>query len=132
MTEVAVAARVYSVGIFCADQDRAKRFWTETMGFELLGDDPMGPEGGPRWIEVKPPGQDVRLILFTPEGQEHMIGQFSNVLFEVDDIQATYEELTGRGVEFPTPPEKAPWGRWWAQFKDPDGNSYGLGADIVD
>lgn len=123
---------VYSVGIHCRDQDRAKRFWTEAMGFEVLRDEPMGPEGGPRWIEVKPPAQDVRLVLFTPEGSEHLIGQFSNVLFETDDIHAAYQELTAKGVVFTTPPEKAPWGRWWAQFQDPDGNSYGFGADIVD
>lgn len=123
---------VYSVGIHCRDQDRAKRFWTEAMGFEVVRDDPMGPEGGPRWIEVKPPAQDVRLVLYTPEGSEHLIGQFSNVLFETDDIHAAHEELTAKGVVFTTPPEKAPWGRWWAQFQDPDGNSYGFGADIVD
>jgi hypothetical protein len=29
-------------------------------------------------------------------------------------------------VEFPDPPHKEFWG-WWAMFKDPDGNSYGLG-----
>jgi catechol 2,3-dioxygenase-like lactoylglutathione lyase family enzyme len=127
-----MAATVYSVGIYCRDQDAAKRFWTDTMGFELVRDEPMGPEGGPRWIEVRPPAQDVKLVLYTPDGQEDRIGTFSNVLFEVDDVNALYEELTGKGVVFAGPPEKAPWGRWWAQFQDPDGNSYGLGADIVD
>lgn len=127
-----MAASVYSVGIYCGDQDRAKRFWTETMGFELVRDEPMGPEGGPRWIEVKPPAQDVKLVLFTPDGQEDRIGQFANVLFEADDIHALYDDLTAKGVRFAGPPEKAPWGRWWAQFEDPDGNTYGLGAEIVD
>jgi predicted enzyme related to lactoylglutathione lyase len=125
-------ATVYSAGIFCRDQAAAKRFWTETMGFEVVRDDPMGPEGGPRWIEVKPPAQDVRLVLFTPEGQEDRIGTFSNVLFETDDIQALYDDLSAKGVQFTTEPEKAPWGRWWAQFVDPDGNTYGLGAPITD
>lgn len=126
---------VYSVGIFVGDQDRAKRFWTETMGFDLVGDDPMDPTagaGGPRWIAVKPPNQDVQLILFTPPGSEERIGTFSNVLFETDDIESTHRELAAKGVEFDTPPEKAPWGRWWSVFKDPDGNSYGLGAAIGD
>src|SRR3712207_1005464 len=51
----AMISGVRSVGIYVGDQDRAKTFWTETMGFELLGDTPMGQgEGAPRWIEVAP------------------------------------------------------------------------------
>ena len=59
-------------------------------------------------------------------GDQDRIGTFSNVLFECDDIQATHKELAGRGVEFAEEPSKQLWG-WWAVFKDPDGNTYGLG-----
>jgi hypothetical protein len=31
-----------------------------------------------------------------------------------------------RGVEFAEEPSRQFWG-WWAVFRDPDGNSYGLG-----
>ncbi len=118
---------VRSAGIYVGDQDRAKRFWTETLGFELLQDTPMGEgEGAPRWIEVAPPDRNVILVLFTPEGQENLVGGFSNLIFTCDDIHRTYEELSVKGVEFPDPPRKEFWG-WWAMFKDPDGNLYGLG-----
>ncbi|HYY43621.1 MAG TPA: VOC family protein [Actinomycetota bacterium] len=118
---------VRSAGIYVGDQDRAKRFWTETLGFELLQDTPMGEgEGAPRWIEVAPPDRNVILVLFTPEGQENLVGGFSNLIFTCDDIHRTYEELSAKGVEFPDPPRKEFWG-WWAMFKDPDGNLYGLG-----
>jgi len=53
-------------------------------------------------------------------------GTFSNVLFDCDDILATHKELAGRGVEFAEEPSQQFWG-WWATFKDPDGNTYGLG-----
>jgi predicted enzyme related to lactoylglutathione lyase len=43
----------------------------------------------------------------------------------VDDMNATYRELSARGVEFPDPPAQQPWG-WWATVKDPDGNVIGL------
>ena len=44
--------RVRSAQIYAKDQDRAVRFWTETMGCELVRDSPMSPEpGGARWIE---------------------------------------------------------------------------------
>ena len=118
---------VRSVGIFVGDQDWAKDFYTNTLGFELVQDSPMGQEAGAqRWIEVAPPDRAVVLVVFTPEGQEDRIGTFSNVLFNCDDIMKTYTELTEREVEFVDEPRKEFWG-WWASFKDPDGNTYGLG-----
>ena len=85
-------------------------------------------EGGPRWIEVTPPDRNVILVLFTPQEQRHLIGTFSNILWECPDINDTYEELVAKGVEFPESPRKELWGRW-AVFKDPDGNTYGLGQE---
>ena len=118
---------VRSVGIYSGDQDRAKQFFTETLGFELLQDMPMGTEAGaPRWIEVTPPDRHVILVLFTPDDQKDRVGTFSNIVFACGDIQRTYEELRAKGVEFTEAPRKEFWG-WWAVFKDPDGNTYGLG-----
>ena len=53
------------------------------------------------------------------------IGTVANVVFECDDLDTTYEELRGRGVEFSEEPNEQPWGMW-AQFKDVDGNEFGL------
>jgi catechol 2,3-dioxygenase-like lactoylglutathione lyase family enzyme len=118
---------VRSVGIYVGDQDRAKQFFTASLGFELIQDTPMGAEpGAPRWIEVAPPDRNVLLVLFTPAEQQDRIGTFSNVLFDCDDIHKTYEELRAKGVEFAEEPTRQFWG-WWAVFKDPDGNTYGLG-----
>ncbi|MGH7383487.1 MAG: VOC family protein [Candidatus Methylomirabilales bacterium] len=103
---------VRSVGIYVADQQRALDFSTNTLGFELLADSPMG--------------EGAILVLFTPDGQEDRIGTFSNVIFACDDVRGTYEELHARGVEFPDEPREEFWG-WWAMFRDPDGNTYGLG-----
>ncbi|BDG60378.1 hypothetical protein caldi_14680 [Caldinitratiruptor microaerophilus] len=88
----------------------------------------MGPgPDAPRWIEVRLPGDTTKLLLFTPQGHEDRIGTFANVVFLCDDMQRTYEELRAWGVEFPTPPQQAPWGKWWASFRDPDGNEFGFG-----
>lgn len=97
------------------------------MGFQAIVDTPMGEgQGAPRWIEVKADNDDVVLVLFTPEGSESHVGTFSNVIFDCEDIQETYKELKARGVEFIEPPSEQIWG-WWAMFKDPDGNTYGIG-----
>jgi catechol 2,3-dioxygenase-like lactoylglutathione lyase family enzyme len=125
-----VISRVRSVGIYCRDQDEAKEFWTGKIGFELLQDEPMGQEpGSARWIEVRPPADDTVLVLFTPPDQEDLIGRFSNVIFSCPDIKAAYEALKAKGVEFTVEPKMESWGSWWAQFRDPDGNEYGLGQD---
>jgi len=122
-----MATGIRSVGIYVGDQERAKRFFTESLGFDLIGDTPMGDgPGAARWIEVAPTGGPVRLVLFTVDEQKDRIGTFSNVLFDCDDIQQTYEELQAKGVEFTEAPSRQFWG-WWAVFKDPDGNTYGLG-----
>ncbi len=121
-------ASVRSAGIPVRDQQRALYFYTRTLGFELVTDQPMGPEpGAPRWIEVRPKGSSTILVLFTAPGQEHLIGTFSNILFDCDDINATYDELSAKGVEFPTKPKVESWGGWWATFKDSEGNEFGMG-----
>jgi len=109
------------------DQERAKRFWTERMGFALTTDEAYGDE---RWIEVTPPDKAVILVLALrqagdrkPEVPETM--PHSPVMFTCDDIQRTYQELRGRGVSFPTPPTEMPFG-WWSLFEDDGGTRYAL------
>ncbi len=41
---------------------------------------------------------------------------------EVSDVQAIYEELNERGVEFAQTPTKQPWGGTDVLIRDPDGN----------
>lgn len=116
------------VSTYVHDQDRALRFWTETVGWELRLDAPMGDDGT-RWIEVQPPQGTTYLVLSPAEGPDDArVGGLGPVWFDVDDLDATYAELTGRGVEFATAPEVAPWnpGVRWASFRDPDGTTYGI------
>ena len=37
--------------IYVDDQDRAKAFYTDVLGFELVMDMPMGDPGAARWID---------------------------------------------------------------------------------
>jgi len=107
-----------------SDQDRALAFYTEKLGFAVATDQPFGEQ---RWIELRIPGAQTRLVLFTPDGHEDRIGTFTSISFQADDVAATYAELTRRGVEFEGPPTAAEWGTF-AIFKDPDGNSFVLGS----
>ena len=125
--------KVRSVGVYVSDQQRALEFYRDVLGCEVVADFPMGEgDAAPRCIEVRLPRDAVNLLLFTPQGQEDRVGTFSNVIFHCEDIEATYDELLERGVEFPTPPEQAPWSKWWAVFADPDSNTFGLGLESED
>jgi len=115
---------VGTVCVYVKDQQKALEFYRDVLGFEVRQDQPMGPNA--RWIEVAPKGSQTRVVPFTPPGQEDRIGTFSGVVFSCDDIEATYTELTAKGVEFKQKPEKQPWGGILAQFYDVDRNTHVL------
>lgn len=108
-----------------SDQNRALAFYTGQLGFIVLTDQPFGPEQ--RWIELRIPGAETRLVLFTPEAHADRVGTPSHVTFLADDVQRTYQELAARGVEFTEPPQHTEWGSF-AIFRDPDGNSFVLSS----
>lgn len=49
-----------------------------------------------------------------------------NIYFAVDDVDAEYERLKKRGVNFVEPPKKQYWGGYAALFADPDENLFYL------
>ena len=119
---------VNQVILHVEDQERAKRFWVDELGFTLAEDSPYGEE---RWLSVVSPDGATKLVLSKREpGWTHPDVRdgipHSNVFFYADDVEATYRELTEKGVRFPEPPKKQFFG-WWSMFEDPDGTRYALG-----
>ncbi len=113
------------VSIPVADQNRALDFYTEKLGFTIITDQPFDDKQ--RWIELRVPKAQTRVVLFTPEGDEKRIGSFMNMSYQCDDIDKTYKELSARGVQFEGPPQKQPWGTY-AMFKDSEGNRFVVSA----
>jgi len=113
------------VGIPTNDQDRALKFYTEKLGFEVSTDQVFNERQ--RWIELRISNSPTRVVLFTPEGHEDRVGSFFNGAFACDDASATYRQLKARGVTFVKEPQKQPWGEF-AIFKDPDGNQFVLSS----
>jgi predicted enzyme related to lactoylglutathione lyase len=113
------------VSIPTSDQDRALKFWTEKVGFTLFTDQPFSDSQ--RWIELSVADSDTHFVLFTPDGQEERIGSFFNGALACDDVEATYRQLSARGVAFDSEPQKQPWGTF-ATFRDPDGNQFVLSS----
>jgi predicted enzyme related to lactoylglutathione lyase len=120
---------VSKVVVGVRDQERAKRFWSETVGFTVTTDVPYD-DTGKRWVEVtSADGETVLILSENPEdlpaerGAEQL--PTSNFFFYTDDIEKTYAELSAKGVEFPAEPSEQPWG-WWSMFTDSEGNRYAL------
>ncbi len=120
---------VHKIVVGVRDQERAKKFWSEVVGFEITTDVPYDDKGN-RWVEVTSPDRVTALVLSAaPEDLERFAVRdelpTANFFFYADDIEKTYEELAAKGVEFPARPEKQPWG-WWAMFTDSEGNRFAL------
>lgn len=100
-----------------SDQDRAKNFYVNTLGFELRRDNPMGEDA--RWVEVAPKGAETSITLVTwfPAMPP---GSLTGLVLQTGDIDGDCASLGEAGVELEGPND-APWGRQ-AVIKDPDGN----------
>ena len=124
-----------NVNVWVHDQDEALAFYTEKLGLELRNDTTLPEMGNFRWLTVGVPGQnDVNIVLMAVPGPPVFDEETSSKLkdlvakgaagglfFATDDIDGTYSELKGRGVEFSQEPTDQPYGRD-AGFRDPSGN----------
>src|SRR5262249_40911503 len=100
---ITVIGGVTQVVIEVEDQDRAKQFWTEKLGFELVQDALYGNE---RWLEVRTPTRPWPLVpdlrkVPRPAAPDPALPT-SNVMFYAQDLQQTYQELTARGSSPPS------------------------------
>lgn len=94
------------------DYDKALKFYTEVMGFQLKRDIPLGD--GARWITVVSPEEpDGTELLLEPNAEYPAMKALKESLvkdgmpftaFEVDDIQKEYERIKNLGVEFTMEP----------------------------
>jgi catechol 2,3-dioxygenase-like lactoylglutathione lyase family enzyme len=129
--------RLSHVSIYVFDQQVAYDFYVNKLGFEVNTDQTM--DNGFRWLTVCPKGQpDLEIALMLVGGAMQKDPEVTELLktlvakgalgagvFETDDCQKTYEELTAKGVEFKQPPVDRFYGIE-AIMKDPFGNWYSL------
>jgi uncharacterized glyoxalase superfamily protein PhnB len=131
--------KIATAQLWVHDQDEALDFWTNKVGMEVRADVTIPEMGDFRWLTVGPAGQDdVNIVLMAIPGPPVLDDQtaeevrslmskgFAGTVFlTTEDCQKSYEELSGRGVEFTEKPEERPYGID-AGFRDPSGNSVRL------
>lgn len=114
--------RLTVVSVPVADQEAAKAFYVDKLGFEVLAEATFGDEM--RWIQVGPAGSQASLTLVNWFDQMPA-GSLRGLVIETDDLEHDYAELTAKGVPFLGPPSPQAGGTF-ATFSDPDGNQLSL------
>jgi catechol 2,3-dioxygenase-like lactoylglutathione lyase family enzyme len=105
------------VSVPVSGQDRAKRFYTEALGFQLLRDDESVP--GMRWAQVAPPGGTALTLVTWFDTMPP--GSLRSLVLASSGLAADYQRLRDLGVEFDQAPVQQPWATE-AVLRDPDGN----------
>ncbi len=109
------------VAVPVSDVDRAKRFYTEQVGFNADHDHRVSDEM--RFVQLTPPGSACSIAIGTGI-METVPGSVQGLQMVVADAEAARAELAGRGVEV-SELQDFPWGRF-VFFSDPDGNGWAV------
>ncbi len=125
-------AGVSIVSVWVLDQDAARDFYTQKLGFTLTND--IRLENGMRWLTVRPEGSSGQeFVLMDPlhsmlapatgEQVRALVakGALSPGVLSTTDCRGDYEKLVARGVQFLQPPAERPYGIE-AILRDDSGN----------
>ena len=102
--------KIKLTNIYVSDQEKALRFYTETLGFVKKADFTQGPF---RWLTVaspeEPDGTELQLALNNnPSDKAYQQAKFEQgqpaAMFYTNDIKGDYERIKARGAEFTMPP----------------------------
>jgi catechol 2,3-dioxygenase-like lactoylglutathione lyase family enzyme len=130
-------SRVSHVTVWVQNQEEARKFYTEQLGFEIRFDATM--ENGFRWLTVGLKSQpDFEVILMEPKQggkldaeSEQMLrtllkkGVLGANVFQTPNCRETYAELKQRGVQFLEPPAEKFYGVE-ALLRDNSGNWFSM------
>jgi lactoylglutathione lyase len=125
-------AGIETVTLFVEDLPAAKDFYGRAVGLPLLFEDAQSVvfKMGTTMVNVLVATAAPELIEPATVGSAGAGSRFLMTI-RVDDVDAAYAELAGRGVTFLNGPIDRPWGRRTAAFQDPAGNAWELAAEII-
>jgi lactoylglutathione lyase len=121
--------KIGKITIYVQDQEQAKDFWINKLGFVVKGEFPMGPSA--TWLEVGPSEDEfTTLVIYDKalmEKQNPSAVAHPSILFSTSDVESAYKKMKQNGVEVDDL-LKMPFGTMF-NFKDQDGNTYLLRED---
>jgi catechol 2,3-dioxygenase-like lactoylglutathione lyase family enzyme len=107
------------LSLWVSDQDAARDFYVDKLGFEAGADVRLGDY---RWITIHHPNQpelEINLAVVGPSLDPQLQDAIRQALakgsmpgfgLSTDDCRKTYDELVAKGVEFIQPPAERPYG----------------------
>jgi catechol 2,3-dioxygenase-like lactoylglutathione lyase family enzyme len=122
MTTTPVEMRLELIHIPVTDVDRARDFYVQQCGWELLTDHVQ--MGDMRIVQINPPGSGCSILMGRniPEITDMPVGVQKGIHLVVSDMQAARDQLTANGVELGELQDFG--GVLYSRFEDPDGNSW--------
>jgi catechol 2,3-dioxygenase-like lactoylglutathione lyase family enzyme len=114
---------IAAITLFVEDLEATRRFYLEVFGLPVLHEDENSTvfRFGETLVNLLDVAEAPELVapaaVASPE--EGVRFQFT---LDVDDVDATCEVLSGRGVELLNGPMDRPWGIRTASFRDPAGH----------
>jgi lactoylglutathione lyase len=121
--------KIGKITVYVQDQEQAKDFWLNKMGFVLKLEQPMGPNA--TWLEVGPSEDEfTTIVLYSKSAMEqHKPSAVAHpsILFSTNEIESSYEKMKENGVEVDDM-LRMPFGTMFT-FRDQDGNEYLLRED---
>ena len=117
-----VEMKLELIHIPVADVDRARDFYVQQCGWELITDHVQ--MGDMRIVQIVPPGSGCAILMGRniPEITDMPVGVQKGIHLVVSDMTAAREGLLAKGV--PVEEVQDLGGVLYARFEDPDGNSW--------
>ncbi|MEQ1615110.1 MAG: VOC family protein [Hyphomicrobiaceae bacterium] len=111
------------VSVPVADQERAKAFYRDVLGFQIVREATAEANPAQRWVQMKPPSGLAGISLVT-WFDAMPPGSLQGLVLDTIDIDRAHAKLAANGLDI-SPVQEAGWGRF-ATFRDPDGNGWVL------
>jgi catechol 2,3-dioxygenase-like lactoylglutathione lyase family enzyme len=118
------------ISVLIDDYDKAIAFYTQQLGFTLLGDSKLSDTK--RWVTVSPPGSSGCSLLLAKASNEEQASRIGNqtggrvfLFLHTDDIRRDHKLFVEKGIVFVREPVEQPYGAV-AVFRDLYGNLWDL------
>lgn len=116
--------KISRITLYVENQQQAKTFWIEQIGFELKFEQAMNSEI--TWLEVGPKNYDTTFVLYDKELMKKMNSttcvEHSSIILSTDDIEGEHQRMINNHIKV-NDIQVMPYGKVYV-FYDQDGNDY--------
>lgn len=95
-------AKIGQIMLYVTNQDEAKKFWTEKVGFSVISEEDNGQ--GMKWIEIAPTKEaDTSFVLHNKELIAEMQPKLNlntpSIMFFTENLDELYKDLSGKKIK---------------------------------